>query len=478
MSKITIKWKNIPLTIKVSISYAACNILQRCLSFITLPIFTRLLTTTEYGQYTIYQSWMGIMSIFLTLNLAYGSFSTAMVKFKNERDAYIASIEGICLILSIIFLIIYLPFMNLWNQLFQMSGFLIVLMIVEILSTSAMLFWSGKKRFEFKYKSVIAVTLVQSFFSPLLAFIFVQMSDQKGYARIIGYSLVTIISGGILFFLNLARGKKLYTKKYWEYALRFNIPLIAYYLSQSIFNQSDRIMISHYCGESDAAMYGVAYNLAMVLTFILNAINNSYVPWFYEKLKNGQARDNQKVSNTIAVIMALMLLCVIWYAPEIIKIMAGKKYLPAIGVVAPVAMSLLLLFYVQLFINVEFFYEEKKMLVWASIGAALLNIGLNALLIPKLSFVVAGYTTLISYIVFVICNYFAMKKTLDKYKKIDDAYQIRNLVFILIIFIIAGFLGVTLYNFLEIRIVITALVLIMIIFFRNNLLETIREIKR
>lgn len=478
MSKITIKWKNIPLTIKVSISYAACNILQRCLSFITLPIFTRLLTTTEYGQYTIYQSWMGIMSIFLTLNLAYGSFSTAMVKFKNERDAYIASIEGICLILSIIFLIIYLPFMNLWNQLFQMSGFLIVLMIVEILSTSAMLFWSGKKRFEFKYKSVIAVTLVQSFFSPLLAFIFVQMSDQKGYARIIGYSLVTIISGGILFFLNLARGKKLYTKKYWEYALRFNIPLIAYYLSQSIFNQSDRIMISHYCGESDAAMYGVAYNLAMVLTFILNAINNSYVPWFYEKLKNGQARDNQKVSNAIAVIMALMLLCVIWYAPEIIKIMAGKKYLPAIGVVAPVAMSLLLLFYVQLFINVEFFYEEKKMLVWASIGAALLNIGLNALLIPKLSFVVAGYTTLISYIVFVICNYFAMKKTLDKYKKIDDAYQIRNLVFILIIFIIAGFLGVTLYNFLEIRIVITALVLIMIIFFRNNLLETIREIKR
>lgn len=478
MSKITEKWKNIPLTVKVSASYAVCSILQRCLSFITLPLFTRLLTTEQYGQYTIYQSWMGIMSIFLTLNLAYGSFATAMVKFRDERDAYIASIEGICLTLSLVFLAVYLPFNSFWNQLFQMPAFLVVFMIAETISTNAMLFWSGKKRFEFKYKCVIALTLAQSFFSPLLAFIFVQMSEQKGYARIIGYSLVTIISGGVLFFLNLARGKKLYINKYWKYALKFNIPLVAYYLSQSIFNQSDRIMISHYCGESDAAMYGVAYNLAMVLAFILNAINNSYVPWFYGKIKDGKSKDNQKVSSSIAIIMALMLLCIIWYAPEIIRIMAGKKYLPAVLVVAPVAMSLLLLFYAQLFINVEFFYEEKKMLVWASIGAAVLNIILNALLIPRLSFIAAGYTTLASYIVFAICNYFAMKKTLYKHKKIDDAYQVRNLVLILVIFIMSGFLGVTLYNSLSIRIAVTILVLIITLSFRNNFLKIIREIKK
>lgn len=72
------KWNKIPLTVRVSTSYAICSILQKCLSFIGLPLFTRLLSTEQYGQGTIYYSWSGILMIFLTLNLAYGSFETAI----------------------------------------------------------------------------------------------------------------------------------------------------------------------------------------------------------------------------------------------------------------------------------------------------------------------------------------------------------------------------------------------------------------
>ncbi|MDE8692184.1 hypothetical protein P0G09_19190, partial [Faecalibacterium sp. DFI.5.82] len=61
----------------------------------------------------------------------------------------------------------------------------------------------------------------------------------------------------------------------------------------------------------------------------------------------------------LAILMGLMILCVIWYAPEIIVIMAGEQYKAAIYVVAPVALSLFLLLYCQFFINVEFYYEEK-----------------------------------------------------------------------------------------------------------------------
>ena len=44
---------------------------------------------------------------------------------------------------------------------------------------------------------------------------------------------------------NYKQGKKFFSKKYWKYALKFNIPLIPYYLSQVVFNTSDRIMISY-----------------------------------------------------------------------------------------------------------------------------------------------------------------------------------------------------------------------------------------
>ena len=103
-SKFKKKWNNVPLTVKVSTAYTVCSILQKCLSFITLPLFTRLLTTEEYGQYTIYSSWSGILMIFLTLNLAYGSFQTAMIKYEDKRSEYINSIQGISLFLSFLFL--------------------------------------------------------------------------------------------------------------------------------------------------------------------------------------------------------------------------------------------------------------------------------------------------------------------------------------------------------------------------------------
>lgn len=471
------KWSNIPLTVKVSTSYAVCSILQRCLSFITLPLFTRLLTKEEFGEYTIYSSWSGILIIFLTLNLAYGSFQTAMVKFEEKRAEYISSIQGICLVLSGLFLIIYIPFRNLWNQLFELPTFFVLLMVSEIIFSTSTQLWMGRNRFEFKYKSVVTLTMGTSILSPLAAYILVSWTEQKGYARIVGYAGINILIGIIIFILNIKRGKHLYNKSFWKYAFSFNIPLLAYYLSQVIFNQSDRIMISHFCGKGDAALYGVAYNFAMILSFVMSAINNSYVPWLYGKIKDNDGEKNKKISVSLAILLALMILCIIWYAPEIIHFMAGEQYFESIYVVAPVAMSLLLLFYCQFFINVEFYYEEKKFLVYGSIGAAILNIVLNYFLIPVFGFVVAGYTTLLSYIVFAVSNCITMKKVIKKRGLQDNLYNYKALCFVFLIFSGMSALGVVLYNQLVIRIIITLAVFIGIIIFRNKFIFVLLQLK-
>lgn len=477
MNKLKKKWESIPLTVKVSSAYAVCNILQRCISFITLPLFTRLLTTEQYGQVTIYQSWMGILSIFLTLNLAYGSFSTAMVKFEDDREGYISSVEGICVALSLVFLLIYLPFQNLWNKLFELPTYIMCIMVVDVLGTTALLLWNGKKRFEFKYKAVVGITLAISVLSPVLQYFLVTTHDEKGYARIIGAAAVNIAVGMVFFIWNIIKGKKVLNKEYRKYALGFNIPLLAYYLSQIIFNQSDRIMISHMVGTDKAAIYGVAYSLAMVLTFVLNAINNSYVPWYYGKIKEGRMRDNRTVSTGIAGIMALLLLAIIWFAPEIILIMAGEKYAEAVYVVPPVAISLLLLFYAQLFVNVEFYYEEKKKLVWASIGAAAANLVLNWIFIKLFGFVAAAYTTLTSYIIFAFANYKAMKHVLRERKIADDAFNYKGLIGLFVGFVAVVILGVICYRWLLVRIIMTVIVLLAISVKKKEIIGFLKHLR-
>lgn len=459
MIRIKEKWRKMSLTAKVSFSYATCSILQRCISFITFPLFTRLLTTEQYGQATVYGSWSGLLVIFLTLQLPYGSFSRAMVKFEDKRAEYISSVEGICILLSALFVLIYLPFRGLWNRLFELPTGIILLMVAEILAGSGIAFWSGKKRFEFRYKGVIAVTLASSVLTPILQYVLVINTEQKGYARIIGGASVTILIGGTIFIVCLIKGRIVYSKEYWKYAFGFNIPLLAYYLSQMVFNTSDRIMISHMVGTDKAAIYGVAYTLAIMLNFVLAAINNSYVPWFYEKLKEGKQDENKPVANGIACLMAFLLLGIMWFAPEIIKIMAGENYMEAVWIVPTVAMSILLLFYSQLSINFEFFFERKKILVYASVGAAVVNVLLNAILIPVFGYYVAGYTTLVSYLLFAGANYYAMKKILKEKNILSYGFDTRKLVIIFIVFSSMGFIGMALYKYFFIRMGLAAVLL-------------------
>ena len=471
------KWKDMPVAVKASVTYTVCSILQKCLSFLTMPLFTRLMTTEQYGQYMVYTSWSSILTIFITLYLAFGCFNTAMVRFEEDADRYISAIQGICTVLAGVFLATYLPFREFFNGLFELPTTLVLLMVAEVVMTFSLSCWYGKLRFSFRYKPVAVVTLLIAVLSPLLAYFLVTASPEKGYARIAGYGLVVIAFGGAVYIGNLFRGKSFFHKKYWRYALSFNVPLIPYYLSQVIFNQSDRIMISHFSGQDKAGIYGVACTLALVLNFVLNAINDAYVPWLYRNIKAKNTADSPKVANMIGALMAVLLLGVIGLAPELIHLLAGEQYKEAVWAVGPVAMSVLLLFYSQLFINIQFYYEQKGMLVFASLGAAVLNIVLNALLIPKLGFLAAAYTTLVSYFVFAGANYAAMKRTLKKQGSAEKLFDVPGLMLILLAFFILSAGAMALYPYFLIRLAVAAVLVIVVALRYRDIVKLLRTFR-
>ncbi len=458
LDKLRKKYTQTPVELRASVVYVICNILQKCLSVITLPLFTDLLSKEQFGEFTVYNSWSSMLTLFLTLYMAHGSFSTAMVRFEKDRSGYISVVQTISAVLCLLFMGIYLPLRSWFNGLFSMSTPLVCVMVAEILTQFGLTCWYTHKRFEFRYVSVVVVTLLVSLCAPLLAYLLVIGSEEKGIARIIGYAAVNIAVGLVFFLYNTFKGRKLFAKEYWSYALKFNIPLVPYYLSQVVLNQSDRIMIEKIIGTAQAALYGVAYQLAFILTFVLNAINNSYVPWFYSKIKEGKTTDNRAVSSGLALLMAFMLMGVIALAPELIYIMGSGKYGEAVWVVPPITVSVLLLMYVQFFVNVEFYYEAKTMLVWGSIGAAIVNVALNLLLIPCFGFVAAGYTTLVSYLAFAVANYLTYRHVVKKYDQPEDAFDLKALLLILLVFCLLTAIAMVLYPVPLARYIIIALV--------------------
>ena len=78
------KYKKMPQQVKASLWFVICGFLQKAISLITTPIFSRLLTTSEYGIYSVYQTWAGIIIIFASLNLASGVYLRGLIKYEDD----------------------------------------------------------------------------------------------------------------------------------------------------------------------------------------------------------------------------------------------------------------------------------------------------------------------------------------------------------------------------------------------------------
>ena len=187
------KYTSLSVQVKASFWFLICGFLQKGVSIITTPIFTRLLSTAEYGQYSVFNSWLGIVSVFVTLQLYSGAFTQGMVKFENKKMKYASSIQGLCLTLVVCWTIIYLLFHEFWNNLFELTIVQMLAMLVLIWSTSVFNFWSVEQRVDLRYHTLVTITIVSTLAKPFVGIIFVILAEDKVTARILGLALVELV---------------------------------------------------------------------------------------------------------------------------------------------------------------------------------------------------------------------------------------------------------------------------------------------
>ena len=446
---------------------------------ITMPIFTRLLPTEDYGLFTIYQSWYSIVSIFVTLNLAGAVVNNGMIKYKDKRAEFISSLQGLSTTVTVAFFVIYFLNRPFWNELFELPTSLMLVMFVQLLFEPAYLFWMQRNRFEFKYRNVVSVTLILSILSPILGVIAVVTAKDKVFARVFSYALVQICVGLVFYVLQVYKGKRLFDKGYWKFALAFNLPLIPHYLSQNILGQADRIMIGNMVGNSKAAIYSVAYTVASIMTLMINAINSSFIPSMYQNLDEKKYDKIEKESFPLCIIIAVAVCGVMLIGPEIIGILASKEYAEAIYCIPPVAASIYFTYLYTLFINVEFYFEKTKYSMIVSVLGAILNIFLNYLLIPKFGYIAAGYTTLVCYILFAI-GHGCLCASLKKSANIKQAlFSVQKIIVLSMAVLVYTVVTNILYSYPIVRVLTIVIVtIVMMLNYKKVVETTIKIIKK
>lgn len=457
-----------------------CGFLQKGVAFISTPIFTRIMTESEYGRYTVYNSWYSILTIVITLNLAAGVYTRGLIKFEKDQDAFSSSMLGLSTTVIIIFSLIYGVFHNFFNDLFGISSFLMILMLLEVWSNEAYLFWSNRERVAYKYKKIVALTFAFAILRPLMGIIGVLnvKENLQVEARVSATVLVNLVLFVGLFIAILKKGKKVIDFKYWKYALKFNIPLLPHYLSQIILSQSDKLMINHYCGTEEAAFYGVAYSLAMIMLVFNNSVSATMNPWIYRSIKNKQHEKIANVSYPIICIIAILNLFVLALAPELLSILAPSTYNSALWVIPPLILNVYFMFLYNLFATFEYYFEKTAFIMIASVLAAAANIVLNMIFIPKYGFVAAGYTSLACYIIYAAAHYLFMRYVCKKYIGDKPIYNLAIIIIIALVFMIMATTMVLLFNYPIVRFSLLLIGAIVLFLIKDKIISIFSKLKQ
>ena len=476
INRLSEKYKALPVQVRASIWFLICSFLQKGISVITTPIFTRILSTDEYGKFGVFNSWYGIITIIVGLSLYQGVHTQGLVKYDQDKKVFTSSLQGLSTLLVTFWVIIYLLFRNFWNNLFSLTTVQMLCMLVLIWTSATFGFWANEQRVNYSYKTLVIVTLIISFAKPLFEIIFILHADDKVTARILAMVLVELLCYSWMFVVQMKRGRKLFSAKYWRHALFFNIPLIPHYLSHTVLNSSDRIMIQRIIGESEAGIYNLAYSLSLIMTIFNTALMQTLSPWIYQKLRDKKSNELSRVAYSTLILIGIVNLLLILLAPEVVAVFAPPSYLPAIWVIPPVAMSVFFMYSYDLFAKFAFYYEKTKFVMLASVIGALLNIVLNYIFIREYGFVAAGYTTLVCYIVYSIAHYLFMRKVCRQFCAGEYPYDTRILLMISIVFVVLGFAFLATYSYPFIRYGIAAIILISIIVFHKRIITFIKEL--
>lgn len=467
------KIRSMPQGVKASAALFIASIVTKGIAYITTPLYTRLLTPEQYGEVSIYLTWVQIFGIIAMFCLSYGVFNNGMVDYPEKRNEYSFSMLMLSNIITVCFSGILLGIYPLIKEWVGLDIPFVILMCVVFMAQPAYNFWSAKQRYELKYKWNFLWSVILAVASPLVALLLLLYGKGDAlYARIFGAE-VTLIVFYLLFYVYLGvRAKWKVEIKYWKAALLFNIPLIPHYLSTYLLTSSNKLIISNIEGDAATAYYSVAYAVAAVVTIIWSAVNSSLIPYTYECCQKKNYDAISRVTLPILTFFAVACGFVILLAPEVVAIMATADYMEAIYVIPPTIGGVFFQVQYYIYANIVYYYKKPKYVMIASVVATVLNIVLNIIFISLFGYLAAGYVTLVCYLVQATIDYFAMRKVVGQ-----KVYNMRFIGLLSLIVTLVAIFSNLLYDYWIIRYVVLLAIVIVAIWKRNRIVETVKQMR-
>lgn len=443
---------------KSAFIYTIGSIFVQGLTFLTLPIFTKIMSPDDFGILASYNFWISIIIILIGLKLD-GAVNNALVEYGEDKlDDFSSSTFSICILSFIIMMIITFLFQNILVKLFMIPVEILLLGCIQaffsfFFTVLIAKYIASKKPWSYLFWAVLNASL-----NILLSMAFVlQLENDRYLGRVYAALITAIVVGVCCFIISARRSKKFWSKDYLRFGLALTLPLIFHSLSSIVLARSDQLMLLNLVSEYEAGVYSYASNFGHILSVVFNSCNQAFVPWYFIRLKVNDLKSIKEVTNQymmIAIVLFLGFLCIL---PEMIKIMGTSEYYGALYSAPLIGLAFYFNYLYMFPVNYEFYHKKTNYISTGTVAAAIINIILNFILIPLFGGIGAALATMFSYMLLLLFHYLLSKYYIKGYELGIKPFIICSLIgivalllyyvllpFIIIRWILAVLLGLSL----------------------------------
>lgn len=388
--------------------FTLSNIGTKIINFFLVPIYTYVLTVSEYGTIDLIFTVCLFAIPILILNI-----NEAIMRFSLDKNAdynKLISIAFLCIGFSAIGGFILYKALGYYKPISPYKGFVYAYTFTFGICEIFICYLRGREQLmEFAISNIL-----RTFFIALLNIIFLVYYKLgiKGY--LYAYILGNLITSLYAFFIG-----KIYSsfshftidKQLFKEMRKYSILLIPTSFMWWIINSSDRIMITYFIGIGESGIYAVASKIPSMISVISNIFNQAYS---YSAIRENENEDKEEYNNKIFeflfVSVTLLSLILICFIKPLMRLYVSESYYLAWLYTPPLILGTSIMVIATFFSVFYTVNKDSKGFFKSGIIGAIVNILLNLMLIPTIGVLGASIATCTSYIFVFIFRYYDTKK--------------------------------------------------------------------
>ena len=390
---------------------------------ITFPYVSRILLPTETGKVSFATSVVTYFSMFAQLGIpTYGIRACAKVRDNREELSKVVQ-ELLCinLIMSIVsYVVLYMALYAVPR--FQEEKALYVLLSFTIILTTIGMEWLYKALEQYTYITIRSVIFK---FVALIA-MFLLVHEQKDYVIYGGITIFAASASNIMNLINAHKYVDLRPIGNYDFKRHMKPILIFFAMScaTTIYTNLDTVMLGFMSTDTDVGYYNAAVKIKIILVSVVTSLGTVLLPRASYYIQQGKLdefrRITKKALNFVVLIATPLMIYFIYYAKEGIYFLSGSAYAGAV-VPMQVIMPTLLLIGITNILGIQILVPmgREKTVLYSEIAGAIVDIIVNALLIPKYASTGAAIGTLVAEFAVLVVQYWALKNEVrDSFKQI------------------------------------------------------------